>query len=128
MQSNDATVLVVEDDAELNRLMGAYVSLCGCKYRPALTGSEAMSSATQRAPSLILLDLMLPDVDGFEVCRFLRSTEATRDVPIVIVSALSGTDDIEHGRACGADEYLTKPVAPDRLISTIKYYAHNGKS
>jgi DNA-binding response OmpR family regulator len=126
MQNSDSTVLVVEDDAELNRLMGAYVSLCGCRYRSALTGGEAVSSAKDRTPSLVLLDLMLPDIDGFEVCRHLRAAKATRDVPIVIVSALSGENDVRYGRECGANDYLTKPVAPDRLIKTIKHYARNG--
>lgn len=84
MTDCDSTVLVVEDDAELNRLMGAYVSLCGCKYRSALTGSQAVDAATGRAPALVLLDLMLPDIDGFEVCRYLRAAAQTRNVPIVI--------------------------------------------
>ena len=77
------------------------------------------------APALVLLDLMLPDVDGFEVCRYLRASQNTHEVPIVIVSALSGEKDIQHGKECGANEYLTKPVAPDRLMQTIRRYARS---
>lgn len=124
MPRNGSNVLVVEDDADLNQLVGAYVRLCGCSYRPAHTGSEAMTLAATRKPSLVLLDLMLPDVDGFEVCRHLRAATLTHGVPIVIVSALSSEQDIRHGRECGADDYLTKPVAPDRLIQTIKHYTN----
>ena len=79
-----------------------------------------MDAATGRAPALVLLDLMLPDIDGFEVCRYLRAAAQTRNVPIVIVSALSGQKEIDLGKACGANEYLTKPVAPEQLIKTIK--------
>ena len=123
MNNGKPTVLVVEDNADLNRLVGAYVSLCGFKYQAALNGTEAFTQVAGHLPSLILLDLMLPDVDGFEICRRLRAGESTRTIPIVILSALSSAQDIQRGRECGADEYLTKPVAPDRLMQAIRHYA-----
>jgi len=71
----------------------------------------------------VILDLMLPDVDGFEVCRRMRQELHLTAVPIIILSALSGEKDKARGKACGADEYLTKPFNPDELIKTLREYA-----
>ena len=117
------SVLVVEDDREINSLVGAYAQICGFEYRAALDGATALREARREAPSAVILDLMLPDVDGFEVCRRMRTELHLVGVPIIILSALSGEKDKARGKECGADEYLTKPFNPDQLIKTLMEYA-----
>jgi DNA-binding response OmpR family regulator len=117
---NGRDVLVVEDDAELNELVGAYVQMAGFTYRSALDGAAALREARSRAPSLIVLDLMLPDTDGFEVCRRLKSEPRTARVPVLMLTALDHDEHRRKGLACGAAEYLTKPFDPDRLIESIR--------
>jgi DNA-binding response OmpR family regulator len=118
-----SSVLVVEDDPEINALVGAYTEMCGFEYRPALDGTSALREARERRPDMVILDLMLPDVDGFEVCRRLRKEKSTSEVPIIILSALSDEKDKKKGRECGANEYLTKPFDPDHLMNTLSEHA-----
>jgi DNA-binding response OmpR family regulator len=116
-------VLVVEDDPEINELLGAYARLCGLGYRGALTGAEALAEAGRRAPSLVLLDLMLPDLDGFEICRRLKSDARTASSPVIMLTALDKQESRQLGLSCGAVEYLTKPFDPDRLMAAMRKYA-----
>jgi DNA-binding response OmpR family regulator len=124
--SMNKDVLVVEDDREINELVGAYVQIAGFEYRSALDGASALAEAREKQPSLIVLDLMLPDTDGFEVCRRLKSQEQTREIPIVMLTALSDEEHQRKGRECGASDYITKPFDPDRLMAAIKENAGNG--
>ncbi|HZN65993.1 MAG TPA: response regulator [Tepidisphaeraceae bacterium] len=119
-------VLVVEDDREINELVGAYAQIAGFGYRSALNGTSALEEVRRRPPALIVLDLMLPDVDGFEVCRRVRAEAEAQGKPIpviVILSALDGEKSKQQGRACGAVEYVTKPFDPDRLMDVISRHA-----
>jgi DNA-binding response OmpR family regulator len=120
---NGQSLLVVEDDPELNELVGAYAQICGFEYRPALNGNTALQEAARRPPTLVILDLMLPDLDGFEVCRRLKGNPQLRAIPVIILSALGGEEERERGRNCGAVEYVTKPFDPDRLMRTISRHA-----
>ena len=120
-------VLVVEDDPELNELLGAYVQIAGFEYDTAQRGAEALTAARDRHPSLILLDVMLPDFDGFEVCRRLKSEEATRCIPVVMLTALDREEHRRQGMQCGACRYLTKPFDPDQLIEAIRDTAQQGE-
>ena len=113
-------VLVVEDDPEVNDLVGAYVELAGFDHRSALTGKQALSEARTQPPALIVLDVMLPDLSGFEVCRALKSDQRTSQVPVIMLTALGGEKDRQQGMACGAATYLTKPFDPDRLIQAVR--------
>src|SRR4026207_2200661 len=81
-------VLVVEDDLDINQLVGAYVEEAGFRYLSAVDGGSVLELARAERPSLILLDLMLPDLNGFEVCRRLKDEPTTRDIPVVFVTAL----------------------------------------
>src|SRR6476469_10198110 len=85
-------VLVVEDDPEINELIGAYVELAGYPCRRVGSGNDALSTARDHPPSLVVLDVMLPDLDGFEICRRLRSDPPTSTVPIVMLTALDQAD------------------------------------
>ena|SRR5689334_3000905 len=125
--SNGArSVLVVEDDREINELVGAYAEIAGFEYRAALDGSTALREAHERVPSAVVLDLMLPDIDGFEVCTRLKREDDTRGVPVIILTAMAGEANRKKGHACGASEYLTKPFDPDSLMAALEKHALNG--
>jgi two-component system alkaline phosphatase synthesis response regulator PhoP len=113
-------VLVVEDDAQLNELVGAYVELAGFQYRRALDGRSALAAASERPPAMVILDLMLPDIDGFEVCKRLRSSDKTSQTPVLMLTALSQDEHRRRGMECGATGYMTKPFDPDELMEKIR--------
>jgi DNA-binding response OmpR family regulator len=117
-----ADVLVVEDDAEINRLVGAYVQISGCRYRSALDGNSAMREYLSHKPDMVILDVMLPDLDGFEICRRLRAEKNGKHVIVIMLTAMTDEASRQEGMSCGADEYLTKPFDPDRLIATLGKY------
>jgi DNA-binding response OmpR family regulator len=119
---SQADVLVVEDDAEINRLVGAYVQISGCQYRSALDGASAMREYHSRKPDVVILDVMLPDLDGFEICRRVRAEQNGKHVIVIMLTALADEASRQKGISCGADEYLTKPFDPDRLIATLGKY------
>jgi two-component system alkaline phosphatase synthesis response regulator PhoP len=116
-------ILVVEDDSQLNELVCAYVEIAGFACRPALDGGSALRAASERSPSLVILDLMLPDMDGFEVCRRLKSIPATARVPVLMLTALNQPESRHRGLECGAAAYMTKPFDPDELITAIRDHA-----
>jgi DNA-binding response OmpR family regulator len=126
MNDGNHRVLVVEDDWEINDLVGAYVSIAGFDPVPAHTGAEALRQARAQCPAAVVLDVMLPDVDGFEVCRQLRNEAFTSHVPIIMLTALSGEEDRRRGERCGATCYMTKPFDPERLIDTVRRAVANG--
>lgn len=115
-----ADVLVVEDDAQINELVGAYVQIAGFEYRAALDGATALAAVRERLPALIILDLMLPDTDGFEIARQLKGDEKTALVPILMLTALDREEQRKRGLDAGAVKYMTKPFDPDQLIDAIR--------
>jgi DNA-binding response OmpR family regulator len=121
--SSNGHVLVVEDDASLNQLVGAYVELAGFAYRSAMDGQSALRSAAELTPAMVILDLMLPDIDGFEVCRRLKSCAPTAAVPVLMLTALTQSEHRRRGLECGAAGYMTKPFDPDELIAAIRQTA-----
>lgn len=126
MSTQSRPVLVVEDDPEINELVGAYVQIAGFDYLRALTGGDAVAQAIATHPALIVLDVMLPDFDGFEVARRLKGEVRTRDIPIVMLTALDRDEYRKRGQTAGAVGYLTKPFDPDQLMNTIKQNAATG--
>jgi DNA-binding response OmpR family regulator len=113
-------VLVVEDDPDLNEVVGAFVELSGYGWRSALNGAAALRELHERPPGLVLLDLMLPDIDGFEVCARLRADVTTRAVPVVVLSAVSDGAARQRATELGVQEYLVKPFDPERLMRVIR--------
>lgn len=116
-------VLVVEDDPEINQLVGAYVQLAGLDYRGATTGDAALRELGRDRPALVVLDVMLPDLDGFEICRRIKTRPDAGQVPVVMLTAMDGGDSRRRAFACGAVEYLTKPFDPDQLLDAIARFA-----
>lgn len=113
-------VLVVDDNAQNLELLVAYLESLGCKVQTAVDGLDALEKVKQVVPDLILLDVMMPRMSGFEVCRKLKSDPATRDVPVVMVTALNELGDIERGVECGTDDFITKPVNRLELLTRVK--------
>ncbi len=117
MASAVSTVLVVEDESSIASFVSLYLKNAGYGVRTASTGAEALGLAASHPPALIVLDLMLPDIDGIEVCRRLRQQS---DVPILMLTARDEDVDKIIGLEVGADDYLTKPFNPRELVARIK--------
>jgi two-component system alkaline phosphatase synthesis response regulator PhoP len=114
----DFRILVVEDHQEVRELMAAYLRGLFPNIETAADGEEALARAVQERPDLVLLDIMLPRMDGYEVCRRLRADPKTAGASIVMVTALSRVEDIERAVEAGADDYLTKPI--NRVELTLR--------
>jgi DNA-binding response OmpR family regulator len=110
-------ILVVEDDRKTAASLRLYLEHAGFEVSTALTGSEALRQARETEPDLLLLDVMLPEVDGLAVCRALR---AERDVPVILVTARSTEEDKLEGLALGADDYVTKPFSPREVVARVR--------
>ena len=117
MASQGQTVLVVEDETSIASFVALYLKNAGYRIQTAGTGREALERAAAEKPSLIVLDLMLPDVDGLEVCRRIRQSS---DVPILMLTARGDAMDRVVGLEIGADDYLPKPFEPRELLARLR--------
>lgn len=113
-------ILVVDDDPNALRLIGYALQRQGYEIVVAQNGQEALTKAQSEGPDLIILDIMMPSLDGYEVLRRLRASPATERVPVILFTAKSQVDDKISGFEAGADDYLTKPVTPAELIARVK--------
>jgi two-component system alkaline phosphatase synthesis response regulator PhoP len=111
------TVLVVEDEPSIASFVAAYLKNAGYTVRTAATGAEALKLVESEKPALVVLDLMLPDIDGVEVCKRIRET---RDVPVLMLTARDEDVDKIIGLEVGADDYMTKPFNPRELVARVK--------
>jgi two-component system alkaline phosphatase synthesis response regulator PhoP len=111
------TVLVVEDESSIASFVALYLKNAGYAVRTAANGGEALAQVASAQPALIVLDLMLPDIDGIEVCRRIRKAS---DVPILMLTARDEDVDKIIGLEVGADDYLTKPFNPRELVARVK--------
>ena len=112
-------MLVVDDDPDINEVVQEGLHSAGYETVGALTGAEALAEVGRRCPDLVLLDQMLPDIDGVEICRRLREAPETRRVPIVFLTAMGGSDARVRGLALGADDYIVKPFSMRELILRV---------
>ena len=117
MSSSAQSVLVVEDEASIASFVSLYLKNAGYEVRTAANGTEALISVQKSQPSLIVLDLMLPDIDGIEICRRIRQKS---DLPILMLTARDEDVDKIIGLEVGADDYLTKPFNPGELVARVK--------
>ena len=113
-------ILIIDDDVDTLRLVGLMLERKGYDIRTASNGAQALVSAKAEHPDLIVLDIMMPDMDGFEVTRRLRADPTTAGIPIAMFTAKGQLEDKVAGYDAGVDEYLTKPIERDELISTIR--------
>ncbi len=119
-----AKILAVDDEPELTDLMHYHLVRAGHQVTTAANGWEAIHSVRANRPDIILLDLMLPDLDGFGVCEILRRDPATATIPIIIVSAWASTDSRNLGLELGALDYITKPFSPPELVARVNRLLH----
>lgn len=114
------TILVVEDEKDIRDLVRFHLEQEGYAVREADSGEAALAQVGAERPALVILDLMLPGTDGLEVCRRLRTAEATHGVPIIMLTARAAEVDRVLGLEMGADDYLTKPFSPRELVARVK--------
>jgi len=114
------TVLVVDDNQENLELLQAYLEDMDCRTVPARDGLEALEIIANSAPDLILLDVMMPKMSGFEVCKRIKNDPKTTDIPVIMVTALNEFGDIEHGIDSGTDDFISKPVNKLELLTRVK--------
>ena len=119
-QEQTPTVLVVDDNQENLELLQAYLEDMDCHTVPARDGLQALDIVADRAPDLILLDVMMPKMSGFEVCKRIKNDPKTSDIPIIMVTALNEFGDIEHGIDSGTDDFISKPVNKLELLTRVK--------
>ena len=113
-------ILIVDDEPINLRLLSLMLSKHGYLVRPMFSGLEALEAAQAAPPDLILLDIMMPEIDGYEVCRQLKANEQTRSIPVLFLSALTDTEDKIKGFACGGLDFITKPFQPEEVIARIE--------
>ena len=119
-QEKTPVVLVVDDNLQNLELLQAYLEDTDCKTLPARDGVEALKIIADTPPDLILLDVMMPKMSGFEVCRRLKNDPKTTDIPVIMVTALNEFGDIERGIDSGTDDFISKPVNKLELLTRVK--------
>jgi CheY-like chemotaxis protein len=113
-------ILVADDDPVILRLIQVNLELEGYQVLTANNGEEAVATATAEHPDLVILDIMMPRLDGYQACEQLKAEAATKDIPVVFLSAKAQQSDIEKGKTYGVDEYLTKPFDPTELLDVVE--------
>jgi CheY-like chemotaxis protein len=115
------TALIVEDEPEANKLLAMLLQLRGYQTESAYRGAEALDKIREQAPDVVFLDLMLPDMDGYDVCRALKTPEGVSSVPVVIVTARLTVENRIESFAAGADDYIPKPYTPDQIFDALEH-------
>src|SRR5665213_461340 len=115
-------ILVVDDEPTIVLLMEFSLARQGYEMLVAVNGEEALDKIRAHAPDLVLLDIMMPRIDGYEVARQVRADPATATLPIIMLSAKAQEEDIRKGVDIGVDEYITKPFAPEHLVHVVAGY------
>lgn len=112
-------VVVVDDDPEMVKAIRVMLRIAGIEVLEALSGLTGFMLVKRELPDAVVLDIMMPDIDGYEVCRKLKLNPDTRGIPIIFLTARSGQQHIERGLSLGAQGYITKPFTPDELIDKL---------
>ncbi len=118
--SSQKKILIVEDEQDILQLVKHYLEKEGFRPITAMNGCEALKKAKEEKPDLVVLDLMLPELDGLEVCKRLRSVPETAMLPILMLTAKAEESDTIVGLELGADDYVTKPFSPKALVARVK--------
>ncbi len=113
-------ILVVDDEKELSALVSLHMKMAGFEVLTANSGEKALELSREETPDLIILDLMLPKIDGWQVCEQLRQDAATKDIPVIMLTARTQIEDKLKGFEAGADDYVTKPFSPRELVARVK--------
>ena len=119
-QQEKPVILVVDDNRENLELLEAYLDDFDCRTIPASDGPEALEIVKKDKPDLILLDIMMPKMSGFEVCRRIKNDTATNHIPVIMVTALNEFGDMQRAVDCGTDDFVSKPVNKLELLTRVK--------
>jgi len=114
------TILVADDEEDLRELVTYRLTRSGYRVIGAGDGQEALELAAERTPDLMVLDVMMPKLDGYELTRRVRAEAALRSIPVILLTARSQESDIDRGFEVGADDYLKKPFNPDELVARVR--------
>ncbi len=117
---SEATVLLVDDNEQNLELVQAYMESLPCRLHVARDGVEAMQSIERLKPDLVLLDIMMPKMSGYEVCTRVKSSPALRDTVVIMVTALNESGDMERAVECGTDDFISKPVNKLELVTRVR--------
>lgn len=120
MEKRKPTLLIVDDVSQNIQVLGTHLSRIDCNIAIAMNGKQAMEAVDKVNPDLILLDVMMPVMDGHEVCRRLKNDESTKDIPVIFLTAKTETEDIVEGFKLGAIDYIAKPFIGRELIARVK--------
>ena len=112
-------ILVVDDEIYIVHILDFSLGMEGYQVITALDGEQALEKARAELPDLIVLDIMMPKLDGYETCKVLKSEEATKNIPVILLSAKGRNVDQKVGFEVGADDYITKPFSPRKLVERI---------
>jgi len=115
-----ATILLVDDNEQNLELMHAFLEELPCQIQTATDGIEAIEMIERRCPNLVILDVMMPRMSGFEVCQKIKSQPSTRDTVVIMVTALNEVSDYERAVDCGTNDFITKPVNKLELVTRVK--------
>jgi len=119
-ESQNRSVLVVDDEPTARTMLRLILIRAGFEVLEAQDGPEALAEVQRQVPDAMILDIMMPGIDGFEVCRILRDEERTVALPIIMLSARADAESVNRGLQLGATKYLTKPVMPDELTRHVR--------
>ncbi len=120
MDNHVPKILVAEDEKDIRELIGFTLRFAKLDVTLTRNGAEAVEQAPELKPDLIMLDVRMPKMNGYEACRALKSNPATSNIPVVILSAKGQDGEIQEGKDAGADHYIVKPFAPDKLTERVK--------
>lgn len=119
LESDPPTILLVDDNEQNLELLQAYLETLPCRVEVARDGVEALERVHELDPDIVVLDVMMPRMSGFQVCEKIRADAGLRDIPVVMVTALNEVGDVERAVDAGADDFLTKPVNRLELVTRV---------
>ena len=115
-----STILIVDDSSALREMVSGLLVKAGMTILEAKDGAEAQKKIEASAPDLVILDIVMPNMNGYELCRWIKTNPSTKDLPVVICSSKSEEFDRYWGMKQGADAYIAKPFRPDEMVKTVK--------
>jgi two-component system alkaline phosphatase synthesis response regulator PhoP len=122
-----STILVIDDEEDIRELIRYNLSKEGYRVECAMSGEEGLEMLRSLTPDMIILDLMLPGIDGLEVCRQLKADQTLRQIPVIMVTARGDEPDVVSGLELGADDYVSKPFSPKVLLARVKSVFRRGR-
>ncbi|MCA2000274.1 MAG: response regulator [Chloroflexi bacterium] len=115
-----ARILIAEDEPDIRELVAFTLRFAGHEVTSTANGEEALHQASQVVPDLIIMDVRMPKMTGYDACRAMKADPTLKDIPVIFLSAKGQDSEIQAGMEAGAEEYLLKPFAPDQLVERVK--------